>query len=159
MSAFVIACRSIGICSSTGLYAGLLITGLRLQLLLTTSLTQNASKGVWKQFSRTCAIIQIKYCITCPSIRSPRTRVWGPGIRTPNRAGGTVWQPILNLYIKYLVNPFVKFVNDMMAVSYVFIYNNFNSVFAEWNVFNWIDVYIAISYISSISRADESQLQ
>ena len=63
------------------------------------------------------------------------------------------------MYIKYLECPFVKFVNDKMAVSYVFIYNNSNSVFAEWNAFKLIDVYIAISYISSVPRADESQLQ
>ena len=51
-------------------------------------LTQNASKGVWKQFSRTCAIIQIKYVmpILCHlpqysyGSRDPTTRV---GFRDP----------------------------------------------------------------------------
>ena len=77
-------------------------------------LTQTASKGVSKQFSRTCAIIQIKYVLPklChlpqyshdPGIpppgylTSPHTRVYGPGIHTHTGAGDTVWQLILNLY-------------------------------------------------------------
>ena len=45
-------------------------------------LTQNASKGLSKQFSGTCTIIQIKYvcqnCVNCPSIRTDlTTRVLG----------------------------------------------------------------------------------
>ena len=46
MSAGVIECRSIGSCSSSGLCAGLMITGLHFQLLF----TQNASKGYENNF-------------------------------------------------------------------------------------------------------------
>ena len=59
----VIECRSIGSCSSSGLCAGLLITGFHFQLLLTLPLTQNVSKGVSEKLPGTCAIIQIKYVL------------------------------------------------------------------------------------------------
>ena len=84
MSASVIECRSIGSCSRSGLCAGLMITGFHFQLLLT----------LLPQFSRTCAIIQIKYVL--PKVchlpqyeygsRDPTTRVRGvasyPGLGT-----------------------------------------------------------------------------
>ena len=64
MSASVIECRSIGNCSSSGLRAGLMITGLHFQLLFTLPPSDTkCQSGVWKQFSRTCAIIQIKYVL------------------------------------------------------------------------------------------------
>ena len=64
MSASVIECRSIGSCSSSGLCAGLMITGLQFQLLFTLPpLWHRMPVRVWKQFSRTCAIIQIKYVL------------------------------------------------------------------------------------------------
>ena len=51
MSASVIECRSIGTCSSGGLCAGLMITGLHFQLLFTLPpLTQSASKGYENNF-------------------------------------------------------------------------------------------------------------
>ena len=85
MSASVIECRSIGSCSSNGLCAGLFI--------LPPSDTE-CQEGVWNQFSRTCAIIQIKYVL--PKLchlpqysygsRDPTTRVLGyasyPGLGT-----------------------------------------------------------------------------
>ena len=90
MSAGVIECRSIGSFSSSGLCAGLMITGLHFQLLFTLPPSDTeCHEGVWKQFSRTCAIIQIKYVL--PKLyhlpqysygsRDPTTRVpysyWG----------------------------------------------------------------------------------
>ena len=45
MSASVIECRSIGSCSSSGLCAGLMITGFHFQYSHCLPLTQNASKG------------------------------------------------------------------------------------------------------------------
>ena len=95
MSASVIECRSIGSCSSSGLCAGLMITGLHFQLLLTLPPSDTEyQQGVWKQFSRTCAMIQIKYVL--PKLchlpqysygsRDPTTRVLGyasyPGLGT-----------------------------------------------------------------------------
>ena len=91
-SASVIECKSIGSCSRSGLCAGLMITGLHFQLLLTLNPSDTECQwGVWKQFSRNCAIIQIKHvcqnCVACFSSRmdpgipppgysaSPRTRV------------------------------------------------------------------------------------
>ena len=72
--------------------------------------TQNASKGVSEYFSRTCAIIQIKYVLPKPchlpqyssGSRDPTTRILGYasypalGTQDPNScwAGDTVWQPI-----------------------------------------------------------------
>ena len=58
MSASVIESRIIDSCSRSGLCAVLLITGLHLQLLLTLP-----TSGVSKWFSRTCAMIQIKYSL------------------------------------------------------------------------------------------------
>ena len=64
ISACVIKCRSIGSCSSNGLCAGLMITGLHFQLLFTLPPSDTeCQEGVWKQFSRTYAIIQIKYVL------------------------------------------------------------------------------------------------
>ena len=95
MSASVIECRSIGSCSSSGLCAGLMITGLHFQLLFTLPPSDAECQwGVWKQFSRTCAIIQIKYVL--PKLchlpqysygsRDPTTRLLGyasyPGLGT-----------------------------------------------------------------------------
>ena len=95
MSASVIECRSIGSCSSSALCEGLMITCLHFQLLLTLPPSDTeCQKGVWKQFSRTCAIIQIKYIL--PKLchlpqysygsRDPTTRVLGyasyPGLGT-----------------------------------------------------------------------------
>ena len=95
MSGSVIECRSIGSCSSSGLCAGLMITGLHFQLLLSLPPSETECQwGVWKQFSRTCAIIQIKYVL--PKLchlpqysywsRDPTTRVLGcasyPGLGT-----------------------------------------------------------------------------
>ena len=60
---------------------------------------------LWYRLSMFC-----QNCVTCPSIRTdpgipppgysaaPRTRVYGPAIRTHAGAGDTVWQTILNLY-------------------------------------------------------------
>ena len=59
MSANVIECRSICSCSSSGLRAGLMITGLHFQLLFTLLPPDTECQ----QFSRTCAIIQIKYVL------------------------------------------------------------------------------------------------
>ena len=85
ISASVIECRSIGSCSSSGLCAG------SWSHVSTFScyphclpLTQNASSGLWKQFSRTCAIIQIKYVLSklchlpqyCHGSRDPYS-YWG----------------------------------------------------------------------------------
>ena len=95
MFASVTECRSIGSCSSIGLCAGLMITGLHFQLLFTLPPSDTGcQQGVWKQFSRTCAIIQIKYVL--PKLchlpqysygsRDPTTRVLGyasyPGLGT-----------------------------------------------------------------------------
>ena len=95
MSANVIECRIIGSCSSSGLCAGLMITGLHFQLLFTLPPSDTECQlGVWKQFSRTCAIIQIKYVL--PKLchlpqysygsRDPTDRVLGyasyPGLGT-----------------------------------------------------------------------------
>ena len=95
MYASVIECRSIGSCSSSGLCAGLMITGLHFQLLFTLPPSDTGCQsGVWKQFSRTCAIIQIKYVL--PKLchlpqysygsRDPTARVLGyasyPGLGT-----------------------------------------------------------------------------
>ena len=86
MSTSVIECRSIGSCSSSGLCAGLMITGPHFQLLFTLPPSDTECQyGVWQQFSRTCAIIQIKYVL--PKLchlpqysygsRDPTTRVLG----------------------------------------------------------------------------------
>ena len=90
-----IECRSIGSCSSSGLCAGLMITGLHFRLLFTLPPSDTeCQNGVWKQFSRTCVIIQIK--IVLPKLcdlpqysyrsRNPTTRVLGyasyPGLGT-----------------------------------------------------------------------------
>ena len=95
MSAGVIECRSIGSCSSSGLCAWLMITGLHFQLLFTLPPSDTeCQEGVWKHFSRTCAIIQIKYVL--PKLchlpqysygsRDPTTQVLGyasyPGLGT-----------------------------------------------------------------------------
>ena len=95
MSASVIECRSIGSFSMSGLCAGLMITGLHFRLLFTLPPSDTeCQQGVWKQFSRTCAIIQIKYVL--PKLchlpqysygsRDPTTRVLGyalyPGLGT-----------------------------------------------------------------------------
>ena len=95
MSASVIECRSIGSFSISGLCAGLMITGHHFQLLITLPPSDTECQwGVWKQFSRTCAIIQIKYVL--PKLchlpqysygsRDPTTRVLGyasyPGLGT-----------------------------------------------------------------------------
>ena len=95
MSASVTECRSIGSCSSSGLCAGLMITGLHFQLLFTLPPSDTECQyGVWKQYSRTCAIIQIKYVL--PKLchlpqysygsRDPTTRLLGyasyPGLGT-----------------------------------------------------------------------------
>ena len=118
MSGSVVECKSIGSCSSNGLCAGLMITGLYFQLLLTLPpFDTECQWRVWKQFSRTCIIIQIKYVLpklghlpqySYGSRDAVTTRVLGfasylgLGTRDPYSywGRGTVWQPILNLHNK-----------------------------------------------------------
>ena len=95
MSACVIGFRSIGSCSSTGLCAGLLITGLCFQLLLTTSLWHRMpAKGYENNFQEPVLWYRLSmFCqnwVTCPSIRvdpgipPPGTRLhFVPGFRDP----------------------------------------------------------------------------
>ena len=63
VSVSVIECRSIGSCSSSGLCAGLLVTGFHFQLLLTLSPSDTDCQYGGIRI-RTCAIIQIKYVLS-----------------------------------------------------------------------------------------------
>ena len=100
MSASVIECRSIGSCSSSGLCAGLMITGLQFQLLFTLPPPppppppwhRMPVRGMKTIFKNLCYNkYGLPYCVACPSIRTdpgipppgysatPRTRVRDPG--------------------------------------------------------------------------------
>ena len=100
MSASVIEWRSVGSCSSTELCAGLLITGLHLQLLFTPCLplTQNASKGYENNFQE--PVLYYRLSMFCKLCHLPEFSYGyrDPTTRTHTGAGDTVWQSILNLY-------------------------------------------------------------
>ena len=104
-------------------------------------LTQNASKGYQNNFQEPALWYRLSmFCqnsVTCPSIRTdpgipppgysatPRTRVWGLGIRTHTGTGDIVWQPISNLYDQMFTVIYPLAIRLWISVLYAIkVYNN-----------------------------------